>query len=452
MQSKIVIALLIGGLAAPLFTWMYFRSTIAPTQLPHVKTAGIAPPLKSVDIPMDNYRFSNDSAFEIARPTGTRIKFKPRTFYRKDGKPLNGPVEFQVREFHSAMDILRAGITMAVDAENGEYLQSGGMIEMRAFNEGQALEVADQKSLEVSLAGFRKPEQCRLYFLKNDKEWAVTDTFENGANTVKAETLKKLSVLPAKPGRDDSSQSDDHIFYFEGDFRENPKLTILADRGWSLLDETYRPELSRIIRISWDDVTVTPVNKRKNIYEVVLTRKMYIGSGNEVLKSERFLATPVISARGNDQAFFDFQMKQYEQLLEDIKKEEERVRQEADLVNVFRADKLGVYNIDRIWKCDPKEIVPVTFDFTMDLDPAVNKTIVYGIYEEDNSVIPFSLGGQKTQTIIPEGKRMRFVAVLPGEKIAVVDYEAIKNANAGKMKKLFLKSKKYPAEEFLKKT
>jgi len=137
MQSKIVIALLIGGLAAPLFTWMYFRSTIAPTQLPHVKTAGIAPPLKSVDIPMDNYRFSNDSAFEIARPTGTRIKFKPRTFYRKDGKPLNGPVDFQVREFHSAMDILRAGITMAVDAENGEYLQSGGMIEMRAFNEGR---------------------------------------------------------------------------------------------------------------------------------------------------------------------------------------------------------------------------------------------------------------------------------------------------------------------------
>jgi hypothetical protein len=459
MQTKIKIALLAGGLAAPLFTWMYFQFKPVSNNMPLIETAGIAPPLKSVDIPMDKYLFSNDSAIEISRTTGTRLKIKPGSFHRKDGKPLNGPVELQVREFHNAMDILRAGITMTVDPAKGEFLQSAGMIEMRAYNQGQELELSEKKEIEVGLAGFRKPEDCRLYYLKEDRQWAVEDSFQTGTNAAKAEKLKKLSVIPDKPEPIDSTRTDGRVVYFEGDFVETPKLRTLADRGWKLVDETYRPDIDKIIRISWDDVNITQVNKRKNIFEIVLTRRVKIADESEILKSERFLATPVFTGINNDEAFFQFQMKKYrkeqekyEALMAERKAEAERLAQQAEMLNTFKANKMGVYNIDKLWKCNPEEILPVTFDFSYTLGQSADRITLYAIYEEDNSVITYGLQKEMTPVWMPEGKPIKLLAVLPDNKLAVVDYEAVKNAIAGQKEKLILKSKKYPAAEFFKKT
>jgi hypothetical protein len=457
MQTKIKIILLTAGLAVPLFTWMYFQFKTAPATMLPVETVGVAPRIKSADIPMDKYLFSNDSTVDISRTTGTWLKIKAGSFTRKDGQPLSGPVELQVREFHSAMDILRAGITMTVDPAKGEFLQSAGMIEMRAYNQGQELELAANKNIEVGLAGFQSPENCRLYYLKNDRQWSVEDSFQAGTNTAKAETLKKLAVVPQKPAEMDSTLQKDRVFYFQGDFVEMPKLRTLADRGWKLTDESYRPDIDKIIRISWDDVNITPEKNKKNVYEFVLTRTMRGVDGSEILKSERFMATPVFTDINNDEALFEFQMKKYRKaqkeyaaLLAARKAEADRLAQQAELVNIFKANKLGIFNIDRLWKCNPEEVMPMTFDFSVMLKNRHGNITLYAVYEEDNSVITYNLQNGKTPVWIPEGKNMRLIAILPENKVAVVEYEEIKSAIV--MNDLFLISKKYTAAEFFKKT
>jgi hypothetical protein len=94
----------------------------------------------------------------------------------------------------------------------------------------------------------------------------------------------------------------------------------------------------------------------------------------------------------------------------------------------------------------------VTFDFSNKTNKMINKTKVYALYEDDNSVMAYSMQQETLMVWMPEGRRMKFIAVLPDNQVAVVDYEAIKKATAEERDKLFLKSNNYAAAEFFRKT
>ena len=453
-------ALITAAMAVPLFTWMFFvyrpepRTAVIPEE--------IAPPLRETDIPADHYSLNNDSAAVISRPTGTRIRINPRTFVREDGLPVKGPVDFQVREFHSAEDILRSGIPMTVSRDKMEILQSSGMIELRAFNEGRKLQVADGKSMQVELAGYRKADDCRLYYLQNDNTWTVPDSFTRARNSAKEERLKALVLPPADSATKEPNASGDRIFYLLTSFDHSPELISAARKAWRIDESSYRPDLMKEIRMNWDDVTITLENKRKNLYRMLFTRKFDSwDTDKQMIKSVVVLATPVENPGKADQAFFDEQSRSFalaEKRREEaralaIKKMEEekaRAEREADLLNVFAANKLGIYNIDRLHQCDPNEIIPISFDFEKELGQQLVSVTVYGIYEEENSVMRYSLGNLD-KVYIPRGKNMKFMAVMPNGNLAVADQEAIGRRFLGTDNIHRISTRKYSRDQFFKK-
>lgn len=451
MNKTIKRVLLSIALAIPLITWIYLRMIASQENKIPVKTFGIAPPVKEADIPSESYFFSNDSSVKITRNTGTTLRIQPGSFVREDGKPLKGVIEMRVREFHSASDILRAGINMSVNPAADSYLQSAGMIEIRAFNEGNPLEVAANKDIEVGLAGYRSSENYRLYYFDDDREWGVTDTFAAQPNSDKIESLTSLSIVPPKPIPGDSAEKEDRIFYFDGDRKQNPKIAAIASRGWRILDEYYNEKRKENSRINWDDVSITPVKGMKDQFEIVLRCKIYASYDDTIIKTDRFRATPVLSDDKGDQAAFERQLKKYNELLAKMEEEKRRVEQQADMLNTFKINKLGVYNIDRLFRYEPQELLPVTFDFLNEVDSLMSQPVVYGVYEDDQSVIPYPLT-KNTRVYLPKGKRTKFICVLNANQLAVVEYDAIKNVHDGPVANLFLKSIRHPAVAYLKKS
>lgn len=449
MTGKLKTTLFITALLAPLSIWMYMNHFTLPDK--KEKREPFKPLLAKADIPMDHYVLDMDSSITISRPTGTKIRIQASTFCYKDGSPVNGKIELNVREFHQAADILRSGIPMDIDKDKGEYLKSAGMIELRAYSQGKELDIKKEKSIAIDLAGYRSSEGYQLYYLNNDAEWIVPDSFRQGKNNNKTEKLEQLARLPEKPMEEDSSLSDELVFDLYGNFDLAPQLGALANRQWKICKDYNNPDIKKGMRINWERISMDLVDKKNMIYEMAFSKKQEMQEGEgEIFQSMILYVTPVMD-KGNkrkDKKLFQWQMQQYEAKMKKVEDEKKRAEAEADLVNCFKINKMGVYNIDRLFTCDELQITSVSFDFQDELDPKINKLKLFAIYPEENSVIEYN-PRDWNKVGLSTNKKMRLIAYLPGERIAVVENDEIQKQIAIKNKAIRFKTQQYAAAEYL---
>lgn len=458
MTSRYRILIFAISLLCPLLIWMYFHQS-AEAGPGEGALQSIKPFLKEADIPLDSYFFDDDSLVKIKRPTGTRICIQPGTFIRKDGEPIEGRVELKVREFHTAADLLRAGIPMTVNSGSDELLQSAGMIEMRAYSEGEELEIKDGKSAEVALAGYRSSENYDLYYLNNDSEWITLDNFTEKKNPSMDEFRKNLKPLPPKPMNIDTTEKGDFIFDIAGDFTQAGYLKDLSNRRWKLCKEFEHPDIERAMRINWDRVDVSLKDKERNIYEMRFSNPESFAEpdSNSLYQVVSFRCTPVIdesNARA-DNSLFESQMQAYRQTVKRMEeeriKEENRIAAEAGMNNYFRANKMGIYNIDCLMKSDELLYTSVNFDFEKSFNPAKEKLELCVVYLSNNSVVKFYPGQWNSVPFTP-GKDMMLLALLPNREVAVVDNEQIQEALKKGKGKMSFTTQNYPAKEFFKRS
>ena len=69
------------------------------------------------------------------------------------------------------MDLLRSGIPMNMGDSANQWLQTAGMIELRAFANGEELQLAEGKELGVELAAKNPADRYSLYYFDQDKNW-----------------------------------------------------------------------------------------------------------------------------------------------------------------------------------------------------------------------------------------------------------------------------------------
>ncbi|MEM6299766.1 MAG: hypothetical protein AAF740_13845, partial [Bacteroidota bacterium] len=81
---------------------------------------------------------------------GTKISVPPKAFVFADGRPVTSPVTLNVREFYDKSEYVLAGLATK---SGDKMLESGGMLHIEAFADGQALEIAEGKSLGLIMPG-----------------------------------------------------------------------------------------------------------------------------------------------------------------------------------------------------------------------------------------------------------------------------------------------------------
>jgi hypothetical protein len=410
----------------------------------------INPPVKNADLPFSEIVFNADSAITIEKENGTLIRIPENAFTNIQGKAITGMVSFKYRTFDNAIDIFRSGIPMSTNQDRNAFLQSAGMIELNAYQEGNRLMLKPEKYIDVELASFKKTDGYELYYLNDSANWNVTNNFNNIENSRKKLKLQNL-ITPISPNPEDSIQ--DLIFEMVANLEDAPYLKSFENLKWKIDRKNISDELLEAMRVDWDDVAIKEINKRKMKYEMVFTKTMRDFSSNAVTKSFKVNASPVFN-KNEKRAFrndFAEKMNDYEINFAKYTAEKLRLEQEADMVNQFRINKMGIWNVDKIINDADLLITNISFDFEKDIDPSTNHIITYVIYEDNNSVISYLPKDLKKVGLL-RNKKMKILAILPNNKIAIVNDDEIKAQLKISADRLFLKTVKSSAVEYLKRS
>lgn len=365
------------------------------------------------------YAYKQDTSMSIVTLKGTVVNIEPNTFAHANGSVVKNQIIIKVREMHSAKDIFKSGIPMSVSSDRDNFLQSAGMIELRAFDNDEELVIASGKSIDIALANFVPSKGYRLFHLNDNQNWQVNDTFIVQQNVRKIKGLDKIASF-FKRTNSKNILNGNNEFEIVANINESPHLRAFHNQKWRVVDGTNPEIVEKCMRMSWDDVIIKPSSNKKNSYNLTFIRTITLRDSGEENKSLTVQASPINISN----SAFTKQVENYDQIIIKMNNEKDRLKAEADMMSRFRIRQMGVWNIDKLINKEEFVSVSLKFDFEKDLDPFVNRIKLFVIYEDDNSVISYLPQDWKNIKFSKQGRNV-LIAVLPGNKIAFVDAEAV---------------------------
>lgn len=288
------------------------------TSLPFVN-----PPIPSLNPPSDNFIVNTELDSTLVYSTGTFITIPSSAFVDADGKDVKGKVEIHYREFHDAIDIMLSGIPMNYDSAGTMYqLESAGMFEITATQDGKALTLKPNKTLTVNMIShINNTTDYNIYSLDTVKsrwEYVSENTannnscisaFEDRVLDGKADAEIKTFVSSNKPFCPKKASSERENFVIDFSKDEFPELAVFSGLKFEPIGKNYNANLSEK---TWDEVLVerSPDNEH-----YVIT----FSSGKE---SHSFTVIPVVDEKNYETAMKDFAslQKKYEMRLAEKKR------------------------------------------------------------------------------------------------------------------------------------
>lgn len=432
-------------LLAGVFSYRFYQmSSNAVSEL------GIKPPFKELDIPYKEYVFSNDTSFTVFTETGTKIHIPAHSIKTSGDSTKSKALTLKLREFHGADDLFRSGIPMQV-AGTDRFLQSAGMIDVSVYQDNIPASLKEGRSIEIDLASYKNAQDYDLYYLKNDRQWEVTNTFRTSVNPLKQTIRDRLATISIPP-QDTTLPNEEFVFDVFIDTIHTQQLKELYGLRWRIPSEYVDAKLKNAMRVHWNKVSVERVNKRKQSYKLVFERDMYItDSDSSITKTFSVPAKPILfedgdvggrKSRKNNRN----QIAEFEATVERLKQEEVRLSKQAELVNQFKINRFGVWNIDKATNEKDYMNISVGFDFEEMKGVDADGVIVYGVYKEINTVIPYKKSEWK-QIRFPVNSSMRLIAVINDKNVAIAEYSEIRNTILTKGTTINLNTNKVSADK-----
>jgi hypothetical protein len=323
------------------------------------------------------------------------------------------------------------------------------MIEIRAFENDNELEMREGKKIGVELAAFKTSAGYSLYYLENDRQWNTKDTFTYSENTRRKNKLDQLANTMTPPA-DDTSSNNDFVFVIDGDTSSNPELKPFLHQEWQLLEMEKLEAVKKAIRQTWSKIDIRAEKRRKMEYQITFSIDESIAQYSKVPTSFSLLAKPVMNndqSKRKNRKSFEEKMEAYHEIAKRIDDERQRVKQQAEMVNTFAINRMGIWNIDRLMK-EESIITHVHFDFENEMIGSSENHKVFMIYEENNSVVYVKKNEWK-YFMLPKNTRASIVAVLPDSKVAVISAEKIAAEIKKGANEIFLKSEILPLQEWI---
>lgn len=390
---------------------------------------GIVQPTK-MEVPFDTNEFNVEEGFVYEGKFGTQVLVPVNAFVNKKGEPVSGKVELKVREFHGLKDIFLSGITMQ-SREGDEVMKSAGMIEVRAFQGYDTLELASGKELDIQLAATGDPdENYSLFYLENDKAWSSPMQFETVKNETKQAKLIEVEKLDLE---------SDSVFEIHTAYEGRPFLKMWKDVKWQLFNCTGELPYTEVNDVIWDYVHVKPLNEERKLFSIEMVSTMHTYKGKMKQYVSKLVARPVLSdldlaaiqRRGEEiesalakqvAALFEKERKdaervkkelkefkkvrdkeeltleqrtqeaiaEYEDALRRDKEEYRRQASRAALFSKFKANQMGIFNIDCLKSL---EMTDIFCEVKIDGEEIEQQhALTYLILEELGSVVRLQRG------------------------------------------------------------
>ncbi|MFY8214836.1 MAG: hypothetical protein ACOVKJ_10290 [Flavobacterium sp.] len=172
-----------------------------PKQKPTSATAfTLNPPFPGVDLPYETFVVDPTKPQQLTSKRGSQLVIPANAFLDASGQPVTGKVELKFREFFSPLEFYVAGIPMEYDDKGKEtVLESGGMIELNATAQQQAVFVNPANKIKVNLNSWTKSTDFNLYdFDKTTGRW-IEKGKDSISVTSKSDETDTEIPIPRKP-------------------------------------------------------------------------------------------------------------------------------------------------------------------------------------------------------------------------------------------------------------
>lgn len=363
----------------------------------------------------------HDAPFTETLPSGTTIAVPPNAFVDVDGQPVTTPVEISFTEINSPSDIIASGIPMKVMGQNGEteWMQTAGMFEIYGTTNGQPVNIANDKQLDVAYASEVEGAYDTWFFDEANGNWV-----NNGAAEVVGDApvnlskrqaeIKRLTKLTANaPVAPSALNQDNKLVFSDLDLSKTPSLkgeteVVLSYAG---TDTKMAPSKNRWITKPniWHKKVLTPTDK-EGIYTLqLLGNKSYTIPVQLALTDAEM--TRLKADHEKNLAIFNKNKARLTEL-------EQNAMQQNEFKRMMQVRFFGVHNYDILWKSP--ESVQLVADFDMPGITAKDKDLmtVYFITQDEKVVVALRRNSWGKFRYIPSEDN-KFVALLPGKQAAI---------------------------------
>lgn len=373
------------------------QNTSTSQNKPSKRNTFIEAPLKKLQTPYSVYRVNTKKGATIQHNGKSKIKIEKNSFVDKHGRDIVGDVTIEYKEFHDAGDIILNGIPMAYDSAGKSYnLESAGMFDIRGYQNGEAVFIKKEKTIEIELASENTEARFNQYYLdtithnwqylqkdkvlfthpanesvssKNQKtnsqlkseeklsqlKHEIEVVLPRKKDSVQTLYATKLQKLPATtPPLQPKKYSDNKpSFKLDGSYEDFPELASFKDVLFEVAPENknYSKELHNI---TWSDVKISEGPQKGKNYILTLSYRN---------RSERLIVYPVF--RGEEfervEKIYETKLAEYQKALQKRNADENKLMDELKLkqaaylaeqkkkqeqYNKERADMLAKYNLD----------------------------------------------------------------------------------------------------------
>lgn len=273
----------------------------------------VSPPIPQAQKVFASYKVNANQGGTYEYGNGSKITVPPRAFVYEDGSEVTGEVELKYREFHDFVDFFLSGIPMEYDSAGQEFqLESAGMMEIYAEQNGRPLRINSGKDIDVQLASDIQVDgnesAYNLYKFENQppqnegKALAANWNYEGksqldilpeekedeSAESEELAQIKKLernidreekrllesieqeiaSVRPeiTKPKAPQTPNPNGYIFDFEVNKKRFPELAAYENVLWQVIEG--QPFDENYYNINWEDVQIRKASD--DVYSVTL--------------------------------------------------------------------------------------------------------------------------------------------------------------------------------------
>lgn len=401
---------ILGAAAAALVgTLLYFNWMDSSGSVPSISTQEylasqpfINPPIDGVEKAFGQGQLDANQGGVYEYDNGTRVIVPAAAFVNAQGQVVSGPVDIKYREYHDFIDFFVSGIPMEYDSAGVQYnLESAGMMEIYAEQDGKRLDMAPGKNIQIEMVSeimvpaknrasipkfniYKLDEEQRnwvyegrdnIELLEEDitgllaGEEGATQQYQNIQEEIKASEAREMAKIeasiskPFEPVRPVKENGSDYVFNIE--FAEedislgrnpgqaeqemdqtqdaiNQLQKQYANTLWQVAPQSGNFNQQLADQVNWEDAKIERLNNRD--YKLTLIHP------DQTLE---VIVNPVLSASDYQNALAEFnqQMSTYQeqlaereaQLADQKKALAERVRAERELAKKSYEEKLAYY-------------------------------------------------------------------------------------------------------------
>jgi len=409
-----------------------------------IKKIEIKAPIPGLEAKFEEFTVENNKNQVITTKSGTKITIPVNALVDKNGKPIEGSAKLKFREYHNAVDVLLSGIPMNIKSDGEErIMQTAGMFDIRAEQNGEEIGIAKDKKIDVRLVSFQTGTDYNVFrFDDTGRGWEFVDYNKNVEVNAEKEKLRK-SIEKKNPTLafplDDKYFSFDYWGILDAMFKDdwnkvyengkNPKIQsrvkeyglvwlntnchelikyqgvemIAAMMVWKRVSGNTFPAWLKDDARDYTQLTALG----GNLYQL----KIESNKGGQVYNAVIEAVMPLTSLFRNTPEYWK---KNYEEGLAKVQEEMKQLKFEADVYRSFEISKFGIYNYDKLLDDNDAIKIIANFNFNGKSDDLSD---VYYILDDKTIIRYFK--GDWGKVKLKQNATGRFVSIMKGKAVCI---------------------------------